>query len=46
MKRDEDYTAAAVADINGLRVGLIGLTTNIDTRVGQQMTRLLQWTAR
>lgn len=35
MKRDEDYTAAAVADINGLRVGLVGLTTNIDTRVGQ-----------
>ncbi|WP_319530099.1 5'-nucleotidase C-terminal domain-containing protein [uncultured Cohaesibacter sp.] len=35
MKRDEDYTAAAVADIKGLRVGLIGLTTNIDTRVGQ-----------
>nr|WP_321526358.1 5'-nucleotidase C-terminal domain-containing protein [uncultured Cohaesibacter sp.] len=35
MKRDEDYTAAAIADIKGLRVGLIGLTTNVDTRVGQ-----------
>ncbi|WP_373235432.1 bifunctional metallophosphatase/5'-nucleotidase [Cohaesibacter celericrescens] len=35
MLRDEDYTAAAIADIKGLRVGLIGLTTNIDTRVGQ-----------
>ena len=35
MVRDEDYTAAAIADIKGLRVGLIGLTTNIDTRVGQ-----------
>ncbi|WP_119306647.1 bifunctional metallophosphatase/5'-nucleotidase [Cohaesibacter haloalkalitolerans] len=35
MKRDEDYTAAAIADIKGLRVGIIGLTTNIDTRVGQ-----------
>ena len=35
MKRDEDYTAAAIADMKGLRVGLIGLTTNVDTRVGQ-----------
>ncbi|MFD2206121.1 bifunctional metallophosphatase/5'-nucleotidase [Kiloniella antarctica] len=36
MKRDEDYVAAAIAEIKGLRVGLIGLTTNIDTRVGQE----------
>jgi 5'-nucleotidase / UDP-sugar diphosphatase len=35
LKRDEDYVAAAIADIKSLRVGLIGLTTNVDTRVGQ-----------
>jgi 2',3'-cyclic-nucleotide 2'-phosphodiesterase (5'-nucleotidase family) len=35
MIRDEDYVSAAIAEIKGLRVGLIGLTTNIDTRVGQ-----------
>ncbi len=35
LKRDEDYVAAAIAEIKGLRIGLVGLTTNIDTRVGQ-----------
>ncbi len=35
IQRDKDYVSAAIADIKGLRVGLIGLTTNIDTRVGQ-----------
>lgn len=32
---NEDYTAAAIAEVNGLRVGFIGLTTAVDTRVGQ-----------
>ncbi|SNZ06314.1 bifunctional metallophosphatase/5'-nucleotidase [Cohaesibacter gelatinilyticus] len=35
MIRDKDYMSAAIAEIKGLRIGLIGLTTNIDTRVGQ-----------
>ncbi len=35
LTRDEDYVAAAIAEIKGLRIGLIGLTTNVDTRVGQ-----------
>ena len=34
LARDEDYTAAAVAEIKGLRVGIIGLTTAVDTRTG------------
>ena len=34
--RDEDYAAAAVGEANGLRVGVIGLTTAVDTRVGTQ----------
>lgn len=35
MTMGEDYVAAAVAEVKGLRVGLIGLTTQVDTRVGQ-----------
>lgn len=35
LTRDEDYVAAAVAEIKGLRVGFLGLTTAVDTRVGQ-----------
>jgi 2',3'-cyclic-nucleotide 2'-phosphodiesterase (5'-nucleotidase family) len=35
IARDEDYVAAAIAEVKGLRVGFIGLTTAIDTRVGQ-----------
>ena len=30
-----DYVPAVVAEVKGLRVGVIGLTTNIDTRTGQ-----------
>ncbi|MFU8835373.1 bifunctional metallophosphatase/5'-nucleotidase [Roseovarius autotrophicus] len=33
--RDRDYTAAAVIEAKGLRIGVMGLTTQIDTRVGQ-----------
>jgi 5'-nucleotidase/UDP-sugar diphosphatase len=35
VARDEDYVAAAIAEVKGLRVGFIGLTTAVDTRVGQ-----------
>ena len=35
LERDRDYTAAAVAEAGGLRIGFIGLTTQVDTRVGQ-----------
>lgn len=35
LTRDRDYTAAAVIESKGLRIGLIGLTTQVDTRVGQ-----------
>jgi len=35
LQRDRDYTAAAVLESKGLRVGFIGLTTQIDTRTGQ-----------
>lgn len=31
-----DYSPAAIALIGGLRVGMIGLTTHVETRVGQQ----------
>ncbi len=34
MTRDEDYVAAAVGEVKGLRIGFIGLTTAVDTRVG------------
>lgn len=34
MSRDEDYVAAAVGEVKGLRIGFIGLTTAVDTRVG------------
>lgn len=36
ITRDTDYTAAAVGEVKGLRIGFIGLTTAIDTRVGMQ----------
>ncbi|WP_278922685.1 bifunctional metallophosphatase/5'-nucleotidase [Pseudophaeobacter profundi] len=35
IARDRDYTAAAVAEVKGLRIGFIGLTTQVDTRIGQ-----------
>jgi len=35
LAMNTDYTPAAVAEVKGLRIGIIGLTTNIDTRVGQ-----------
>ena len=35
LSANADYVPAAVAEIKGLRIGLIGLTTNIDTRTGQ-----------
>lgn len=35
LKRDRDYVAAAVGEAKGMRIGFIGLTTSIDTRVGQ-----------
>lgn len=35
LVRDRDYTAAAVLEAKGLRVGFIGLTTQVDTRTGQ-----------
>ncbi|ADZ70223.1 bifunctional metallophosphatase/5'-nucleotidase [Polymorphum gilvum] len=35
LARDEDYVCAAVAEAKGLRIGFIGLTTAVDTRVGQ-----------
>ncbi len=35
LARDRDYVAAAVLEAKGLRVGFIGLTTQIDTRTGQ-----------
>jgi 5'-nucleotidase/UDP-sugar diphosphatase len=34
VHRDEDYVAAAVGEVKGLRIGFIGLTTAVDTRVG------------
>lgn len=34
--RDRDYVPAAVAEVKGLRIGFIGLTTAVDTRVGME----------
>ncbi|MDK3016605.1 bifunctional metallophosphatase/5'-nucleotidase [Pseudodonghicola flavimaris] len=36
IARDVDYTPAAVAEVKGLRIGFIGLTTAIDTRTGME----------
>ena len=36
----QDYHPAAIAVSNGLRIGLIGLTTRVETRVGQRVIRL------
>lgn len=35
LKPGADYHPAAIAVSNGMRIGLIGLTTSIETRVGQ-----------
>lgn len=35
LMRDRDYVAAAVLEAKRLRIGFIGLTTQIDTRTGQ-----------
>ncbi|MBK5925840.1 bifunctional metallophosphatase/5'-nucleotidase [Rhodobaculum claviforme] len=35
LARDRDYVAAAVLEAKGLRVGFLGLTTQVDTRTGQ-----------
>ena len=32
----EDYSPAAIAVIGNLRIGLLGLTTHVETRVGQE----------
>lgn len=34
--RDDDYVAAAIGEVKGLRIGFIGLTTAVDTRVGME----------
>lgn len=34
LKRDQDYVPAVIAEIKGLRIGIIGLTTAIDVRTG------------
>ncbi len=36
LEAGQDYHPAAIAISNGLRIGLIGLTTRVETRVGQQ----------
>lgn len=36
IARDTDYVAAAVGEVKGLRIGFIGLTTAVDTRVGME----------
>lgn len=36
LVRDRDYVAAAVIEANRLRIGVIGLTTNIDIRTGMK----------
>ena len=36
LARDRDYVAAAVIEANRLRVGVIGLTTNVDIRTGMK----------
>lgn len=35
VQPNADYVAAAIAEAKGLRIGFIGLTTPVDTRVGQ-----------
>lgn len=35
MEMNRDYVCAAIAEAKGLRIGFIGLTTAVDTRVGQ-----------
>ncbi len=34
VARDRDYVAAAIGEVKGLRIGVIGLTTAVDTRTG------------
>jgi len=36
LARDADYVAAAVGEVDGLRIGFIGLTTAVDTRTGME----------
>ncbi|MBD3787318.1 MAG: bifunctional metallophosphatase/5'-nucleotidase [Sphingomonadales bacterium] len=36
LQRDRDYHAAAILEAKGLRIGVIGLTTSVDTRVGTE----------
>ncbi len=36
LARDEDYVAAAIGEVKGLRIGFIGLTTAVDVRTGQE----------
>lgn len=36
VARDADYHCAAILEAKGLRVGVIGLTTSVDTRVGTE----------
>ncbi|MBU2484231.1 MAG: 5'-nucleotidase C-terminal domain-containing protein [Alphaproteobacteria bacterium] len=35
MSMNEDYACAAIAEVKGMRIGFIGLTTAVDSRVGQ-----------
>ncbi len=35
LKPGQDYIPGAIAIVQGLRIGLIGLTTHVETRVGQ-----------
>lgn len=35
MAMNADYSCAAIAEVKGMRIGFIGLTTAVDTRVGQ-----------
>lgn len=36
LQRDRDYHVAAILEAKGLRIGVIGLTTSVDTRVGTE----------
>lgn len=36
MAMNRDYSCAAIAEAKGMRIGFIGLTTAVDTRVGQE----------
>lgn len=36
LTRTTDYAPAAIALVGGLRIGMVGLTTHVETRVGQQ----------